>query len=220
MNLPLAIVTGASGGIGAAVVRDLADTHQVVAIGRNEQALSALPAMTVIWDMETEPIPAALLALKDRPIAALVHCAARATKATLEEATPETWAADMRLNVIAPAELTRALLPGLREASGTVVFINSGAGKNAHAGLGVYVATKHALYGLANTLRLEEPELRVATVSPGPTDTGMQKELAGENYQPHRYIDPLAVADAVRMTIDAHPSAQLTEVLVRPRREL
>lgn len=220
MNLPLAIVTGASGGIGQAVVRDLADTHRVVAIGRDRAKLEHLPATPLVWDMEREPIPAELKALSREPIDALIHCAARATKATLAAAEQETWEADFNLNVIMPAMITRELLPGLKDAGGTVVFINSGAGVKPHAGLSVYVATKHALNGLAGSLRLEEPDIRVSTVSPGPTDTPMLKSLRGEDgYEPARFLAPQAVAEAVRMVVEAHPSAQLTDVMVRPRQE-
>ena len=63
----------------------------------------------------------------------------------------------------------------------------------------------------------------MSTVAPGPTDTPMLQGLqgqAGQEYRPEHYIEPVEVARAVRMVVDAGPSTQITEVAVRPRVEL
>src|SRR5699024_11582835 len=103
----------------------------------------------------------------------LVHAAAIANALSVDSARVEDWRAHMELNVYVPAELTRVLLPGLRKAEGTAIFINSGAGRGGYGGTVVYAATKHALYALADGLRKSEQDIRVSTVAPGPTATGV-----------------------------------------------
>lgn len=148
----------------------------------------------------------------------LVHAAARADKYSVESARPKNWREQMDLNVHAPSEVTRRLLPQLRQAEGIVVFINSGAGIHSYGDNVIYSATKHALYALADGLRIAEPAIRVSTVSPGPTDTPMLKGL--QDYDPAHVIAPIEVAKAIRAAVDAGPSTQLTEIRVRPRIEL
>ena len=116
------------------------------------------------------------------------------------------------------AELTRRLLPALRAAEGLAVFINSGAGIHSYGDNVIYAATKHALYALADGLRLGELGIRVSTVAPGPTDTPMLQGL--QDYNPEHVIAPVEVAKAIRATVDAGPTTQLTEIRVRPRIEL
>ncbi|MFC4224437.1 SDR family oxidoreductase [Lysinibacter cavernae] len=226
---PVAVVTGATGGMGSQIVADLARDHIVIALGRNPSALSELGALdgvtAVNVDVTTYAAAAsAVLAATDR-VDVLIHAAATSGRFSVEEADADEWNRQLSLNVIAPALLTRALLPLLRSARGTVVFINSGAGTNAAAGHAVYGATKHALRAVANSLRLEEGEhgVRVSTVSPGPTDTEMLRAdfaKQGAEYEPWRYIRPESVAKAVRLVVDATDDTQITEVAVRPRAEL
>lgn len=210
----IAVVTGATGGMGKEIVADLIRDHQVISISRNGE---------VSWDLSKvhSPIPAALLEL-DR-VDVLVHAAATAYPRSVAQATAADWEYQFNLNVIAPALLTRALLPALRRVAGKVIFINSGAGRGAHPGNAVYAATKHALHAVADALRKEEPKILVSTISPGPTDTEMLRGLfteLGTPYHPEHYIEPVEIAKAVRMVVAAGPSTQITQVDVRPRIEL
>ena len=77
--------------------------------------------------------------------------AAVAGRTTVEAASVADWRAQLELNVVVPAELTRLLLPALRAARGKVVFLNSGSGLNARAGDAVYAASKFALRALADS---------------------------------------------------------------------
>ena len=155
----------------------------------------------------------------------LVHAAAVARNHSVESSSVEQWRAHLELNVIVPAELTRQLLPALRAAQGQIIFINSGAGTGAHPGNTIYTSSKHALRGLADSLRKEEAGagVRVSTVSPGPTDTAMLRglmESQGSEYQPELYIEAKEIANAIRFVVDAGSSTQITNVDVRPRVEL
>ena len=216
-----AVVTGATGGMGAEIVKDLARDHRVYALGRRAgelpEAENIVPVeIDLLSLLDGAALPTELASLERVDV--LVHAAARADKRSVESARPEDWRAQMDLNVHVPAELTRQLLPALRAAEGLVVFINSGAGIHSYGDNVIYAATKHALYALADGLRLGELGIRVSTVAPGPTDTPMLQGL--QDYNPEHVIAPVEVAKAIRATVDAGPTTQLTEIRVRPRIEL
>ena len=225
---PVALVTGATGGMGTAIVTELSSTHDVIAVGRSAAALAALAAdtgcRTQLLELTDFAAFAGVAAALPR-VDVLVHAAAIAPRLTVAAASVDDWELVLRSNVLAPAELTRVLLPQLRAAEGTVVFIGSGAGTRAIPGSAVYTPSKHALKAVADELRIDESaaRLRVATVAPGQTDTPMLRsgnESAGEAYEPERYIRPRSVADAVRFVVDAPADVHITDIAVRPRREL
>ncbi len=221
---PTALVTGASRGIGAAVAAALAPTHHLLLGGRDVDALKAvaeqLPSATP-WPVElTDPtaVVEATSAL-DR-LDVLVHSAGVATLGVLAETSVEVWRSTLEINVVAVAELTRQLLPALRDASGQVVLINSGAGLNANPNWGAYAASKFALRAFADVLRAEEPKLRVTSVYPGRTATDMQRDIReseGSAYNPNEYLTPETVAQAVTFALLAPADAHVNEISVRPR---
>lgn len=224
----VALVTGASGGIGGAIVRDLARTHRVVAVGRDAGALDRLSAETgaesQIVELTDADAITGLAARFDR-LDVLVNAAAIADVRSVEEATSDDWERQLRINVVSPALLTRAVLPLLRRSQGTVVFIGSGSGTKPSAGNAIYTASKYALRAVADVLRLDEEQnrIRVVTVAPGPTDTAMQRAMvahAGGDYVSERYIRPESVAREVRNVVDAPADVQITDVAVRPRVEV
>ena len=219
--LKTAVVTGATGGMGVEIIKDLARDHRVYALGRRAgelpEAENIVPvSVDLLSLLDGAALPTELSDLERVDV--LVHAAARADKRSVESASPEDWRTQMDLNVHVPAELTRLLLPALRAAEGRAVFINSGAGIHSYGDNVIYAATKHALYALADGLRLGELGIRVSTVAPGPTDTPMLKGL--QDYNPEHVIAPVEVAKAIRATVDAGPTTQLTEIRVRPRIEL
>lgn len=225
-DLPLALVTGASRGIGAAVAHALEPTHQVLLGGRDAAALAEraaeLPGSRP-WPVDLGDFHAMRDAVDgiDR-LDVLVHSAGVADLGTVEQATAEDWRRNYEVNVVAVAELTRLLLPALRAAKGHVVVINSGAGLAARPGWGPYAASKFAARAFADVLRAEEEPngLRVTSVHPGRTDTDMQRAIVageGNEYDPGKYLRPDSVAMAVLAAVSASPDAHLTEVVVRPR---
>ena len=135
--------------------------------------------------------------------------------------TPAVWQETLAANLVAPAELTRLLLPRLRAARGHVVFVNSGAGLAAHPRWSAYAASKHGLRALADALRGEEREhgLRVTTVYPGRTATPMQEKVhrqEGKDYDPSRWVTPEAVAQTVLTALDLPRGSEITDLSVRP----
>jgi NADP-dependent 3-hydroxy acid dehydrogenase YdfG len=221
---PLALVTGASRGIGAAVAAALAPTHDLLLGGRDGAALSgvaaSLGARALPWPVDLTDA-AALAGATERidELDVLVHSAGVGLLGTVDKLDADTWRRQFEVNVVAVAELTRLLLPALRSARGTVVCVNSGAGLAARAGWGSYAASKFALRAFADALRAEEPSLRVCSVHPGRVDTDMQRAVVaheGGAYDAARYLRPESVAAAVRSVVDTTPDAHVTEVVVRP----
>jgi NADP-dependent 3-hydroxy acid dehydrogenase YdfG len=171
-----AVVTGASSGIGAATVRKLAaDGWRVVAAARRLDRLGELAAGL------PGVRPQALDVTDPRSLDDLVdavpgcdllvaNAGGAFDMARLADADPETWARTYDVNVLGTVRTVQALLPALRRSpSGHVVLTGSTAGRWVYEGGGAYVAAKHALAALRDTLRLEEVErgVRVSEVAPG-----------------------------------------------------
>ncbi|WP_283139424.1 SDR family oxidoreductase [Rhizohabitans arisaemae] len=223
------LITGATSGIGQAVADRLADRgDRLILAGRSPQRLEAAVARlpgsaALIVDLERPAAIADSVGADIGPLDGLVHSAAIAILGTTEQTDAATWARTMAVNVQAPAELTRLLLPSLRAARGTVVFVNSTAGINANAGWAAYAASKFALRALADALRAEERPygVRVTTVSPSRTATPMQREVRrqeGGDYTPEVYIDPDSVAAAVVTALTATPDAQISDITIQRAR--
>jgi NADP-dependent 3-hydroxy acid dehydrogenase YdfG len=218
-----ALITGASRGIGAAIAVALAPTHTLLLAGRSSAALQAtaerLGATTLPLDLtDTDAIPSAADAIGELDV--LVHNAGVSFPGRVAESTVDEWRTTFDVNVIGAVGLTLAMLPALRRTHGQVVFINSGAGRNASLGMASYSASKFALRAFADSLRQSEPSLRITTVYPGRTDTDMQRELVaseGGDYDPDRFLRPDTVAEVVAHAVATPPDGHLHEVMVRPR---
>lgn len=222
---PLALVTGASRGIGAAVATALAPTHDLLLGGRDATALAGVAARlgdrALPWPVDlTDPDALAGATERIDELDVLVHSAGVGLLGTVAELDVATWRRQFEVNVVAVAELTRLLLPALRTARGTVVCVNSGAGLAARPGWGSYAASKFALRAFADALRGEEPDLRVCSVHPGRVDTDMQRAVVaheGGTYDGSRYLRPESVAATVLAAVTAGRDAHITDLVVRPR---
>ncbi|EYT56081.1 short-chain dehydrogenase [Leucobacter sp. UCD-THU] len=223
---PVALITGASSGMGREIARELARTHRIIAVGRDAQRLDAVARETgaEAWrlDVTDEAALAERIEGLDR-LDVLVNAAAVSQQRSVADASADEWAEQLAVNVTAPALITRHSLPLLRASRGTVIFIGSGAGTRPVPGSAIYTASKHALRAVADVLRIdEEPHrVRVATVAPGQTDTAMLRSMIpSDSYEPDRYITPASVAGAVRFVVDAPDDVQITDIAVRPRQEI
>lgn len=226
---PIALVTGGSRGIGAAVARSLSETHDVLLGGRDGDALREtardIPGARP-WPVELTDHDAVAAAVEDvERLDVLVHSAGIAELGPVAEVSAQSWRRTFELNLFAVTELTRLLLPALREApnstepGGQVVLINSGAGLSAKPNWGSYAASKFALRAYADVLRAEEPAIRVTSVYPGRAATDMQREIRhseGGEFEPERYLRPESVAETVLTAVRAPADAHLTELNVRP----
>ncbi|NLG55437.1 MAG: SDR family oxidoreductase [Rhodococcus sp.] len=221
---PTALITGASRGLGAAIARELAPTHDLILGARTPESLTEITAeipSAQPWPVAlTDPDALAEATASIDRLDVLVHNAGVAELGTIAESGVDQWRRTFETNVFAVADLTRLLLPALRAASGHIVLINSGAGLRANPGWGSYAASKFALRAFGDALRGEEPTLRVTSIHPGRIDTDMQRAIVaheGDDYRPERYLTASTVARAVRTAIETPAGAHPVEIVLRVR---
>jgi NAD(P)-dependent dehydrogenase (short-subunit alcohol dehydrogenase family) len=225
------LITGAGSGIGAAVARRLHERGDSLVLlardaGRARELAARHPgARTLVADLADPDRISWAFSHQELPdrLDSLLHIAGIVDLGPVAELRPKTWHQQLNTNLIAPAELTRLLLPPLRASRGQVLFVNSGAGLRAHADWSAYAAAKHGLKALADSLRDEERPhgIRVTSVYPGRTATPMQVKVhsqEGAEYDPGRWIDPESVATTVLTALDLPRDAEINDVTVRPGR--
>ena len=195
MSTRIAVVTGASSGIGAATARRLAgEGFHVVAVARRADRLAGLAeelgdvtpvTADVTSDADVEALAATVAALPGE-LEVLVNNAGGAAGADdIEHAKLADWQWMFDVNVLGTVRVTQVLLPQL-EASGrgTIVVLSSTAGLIVYEGGGGYTAAKHAQTAVAETLRLELSgrPIRVIEIDPGmvKTDEFALKRFAGD----------------------------------------
>jgi NADP-dependent 3-hydroxy acid dehydrogenase YdfG len=228
---PLALITGASSGIGEASVRALAaEGFETIAAARRLERCEALAAevggSAVQLDVTDQ---ASIDALADSidSLDLIVHSAGGALGLEpVAEFDDASWIEMFESNVLGVARVTRALLPALRKSHApSIQIIGSVAGVEAYEGGGGYTAAKHAVHALAQTLRLEllSERIRVTEIAPGLVETEFSlvrfdgdKERADAVYDG---IEPLVaddVAAVVAFCATRPPNVDVDYVGVKP----
>jgi len=176
-----ALVTGASRGVGRALVAELAGRGvEVVATARRVGDLADLPAAARLPLDVTSDASVAAAATAAGRIDLLVNNAAVSVAAPVEDTPAEVALAMFDTNVVGPLRLISAFLPGMRErGGGTVVNVSSVAGQAVFPLNGVHSASKHALEALSEALAMEAGPLgiRVLVVQLAGVATGMYQRL-------------------------------------------
>jgi NAD(P)-dependent dehydrogenase (short-subunit alcohol dehydrogenase family) len=181
---PVALVTGASAGIGAATVRALLPTHTVYAAARRVDRMAELAAQgarVLALDVTDDASNvAAIRRIHDEAgrLDVLVNNAGYGSYGAVEDVPPEEARRQFDVNVFGAARLIQLALPMMREQrSGTIVNVSSMGGKMYEPFGGWYHATKFALEGLSDCLRLELAPfgIRVVVIEPG----GIKTEWGG-----------------------------------------
>lgn len=227
MKNQVALITGASGGIGSAIASALAkEGVRLFLVGRHLEKLT-VAGETFRADL-TDDAQLRATAARVREVFGgvdlLIHSIGLFRAGPIETSPVEDLDAQYRVNLRVPYLLTQELLPSLIERQGQVVFVNSSAGAHpARGNWGAYAATKHALRALADSLRdeINRKGVRVLTVFPGRTATPMQEEVhrfEGRPYDPARFLQPEDVAAAVVQALRLPRSAELTDLHLRPMR--
>ncbi len=234
LNGKVCVVTGASSGVGRALATAFARSGaQVWAMGRSRERLESLARKTagaaggltpLIADFEDkDALEAAHVEIisNSDSLDVLVHSAGTISRGPIEHASTDHFDRQYQVNLRAPFVLTRALLPALKRSRGQIVFINSSAGSVASPDAALYAATKGGLKVFADSLRQEvnPAGVRVVTVTLGRTATPMQKlvhEHEGRAYRPELLLRPEDVVEVVLSALSLGPTAEVTDVKLRP----
>jgi NADP-dependent 3-hydroxy acid dehydrogenase YdfG len=228
----IAVVTGASSGIGEATARALStEGFEVVVAARRMDRLERLAeeigGRAVQLDV-TDQASVDELADAAGDVRVLVNNAGGAFgRDTVDEAHLEEWLAMYELNVLGTVRVTKALLPAVeRSGDGHIVLVTSVAGFETYVAGGGYTAAKHAERALARTLRLEllGTPVRVTDIQPGLVETEFSLvRFAGDTERAaavYEGLTPLTAEDVAECIVWAvtRPSrVNVDEIVVRPR---
>jgi NADP-dependent 3-hydroxy acid dehydrogenase YdfG len=235
-NQKVALVTGASSGIGAATAKALvADGFSVIATARREDRLHELAKL----DKKIETFAADLTSQADvdaltqfcagKNIEALVNCAGGAFDASsVLDGDPEVWKKTYDINVIATLRVTQAITPlMIKNGKGHIVIISSTAGHRAYENGGSYVAAKFAETSVAHTLRLElngQP-IRITEIAPGmvKTDEFAVNRFDGDAIKAAKVYEGVAapltaedVAESIRWSVSLPAHFNVDSMVIRP----
>lgn len=232
MPTPIALVTGATEGIGRAIAFALGRAgYRVGVCARTGAKVEALLA-----DLRAEGITAAgraadvgnpesvrsliqTITTELGPVDTLVNNAGIAIFRPFSELSLEDWDATMATNLRGLFLVTREVLPGMRDRkSGVIVNVASLAGKNAIAGGTAYVASKHAVLGFSRSLMLEvrKEGIRVLAICPGSVDTALMRNIPQPADSTAEMLQPEDVAQAILDALRMPVRALVSEIDIRP----
>jgi NADP-dependent 3-hydroxy acid dehydrogenase YdfG len=230
----VAVVTGASQGIGRAIALGLAAKRvrlflvarnstaldEVAAIARKSSPLVVVHAIDLVTDGAVRDITNSLGQQLGR-LDVLIHCAGAYSMGYLEAASGEEFDRLYRTNVRVPYLLTQSLLPMLKRRKGQIAFVNSSQGIQAQARVGQFAATQHALKAIADSLRDEvnSDGIRVLSVYPGRTATPRMEaifRMEGREYKPEILLQPEDIAEILINALMMPLTAEVTNITIRP----
>jgi NADP-dependent 3-hydroxy acid dehydrogenase YdfG len=230
----MAIVTGASSGIGRAIALGLSrEGTSLCLLGRDKErmlgtartATNSSPKVTVYEvDLSSEQNLSCLMQRVEQELEyvdVLVHAAGDIVLGDMNSSTIDDFDRQYKINLRAPYLLTQKLLPRVRARRGQVVFINSSMGVHARANVGQYAATKHALKAVADSLRDEvNPDgVRVLSIFAGRTASAMQEtihRLENKAYDAQLLLQPEDIASVVIHALTLPRTAEVTDIHIRP----
>ncbi|AFY32757.1 SDR family NAD(P)-dependent oxidoreductase [Calothrix sp. PCC 7507] len=236
----VAIITGASSGIGEATAIALAaEGAHVVLAARRAELLTALAAkitahggqaLAIVTDVTDETQVNDLVHRVNTELGRVdivVNNAGIALLGTIESGNSADWKRSFDLNVLGLLYVTHAALPILKQQqSGHIVNISSVAGRTARAGIGVYNATKWGVNALSEALRQEvyKDNIRVTIIEPGLVDTGIDDHITDpvskqRILERRKSITPLQsedIAAAIVYAVTQPQHVNVNEILIRP----
>lgn len=232
----VAVVTGASSGIGAATARALAaDGISVIAVARREDRLAALSKESslitaFVADLTNQGDVDRLASFcAGKKVEILINCAGGAfDSSTVLDGDPDVWAKSYELNVIATLRVTKAITPIMSgNGRGHIVIVTSTAGHRAYENGGSYVAAKFAETSMAHTLRLELNGLpiRITEIAPGmvKTDEFALNRFDGDAAKAAKVYEgvdaPLTaedVAESIRWSVTLPDHFNVDSMVIRP----
>jgi NADP-dependent 3-hydroxy acid dehydrogenase YdfG len=235
----VAVVTGASSGIGAASAIGLAAAgYRVVLTARRADRLADVAAQiadsggsAVVHELDVTDRPAvdAFAQSLDRCDVLLANAGGAMGADTIADSSPADWQAMYDVNVLGVLHVTQALLPKLIDSgAGTIVLMGSTAGLISYEGGGGYVVAKHGTHAIAETLRLElfDQPIRVIEIAPGMVKTaefavnrfrGDADKAAAVYAGVAEPLTDIDIADAVVWSVTRPAHFNVDLMVLRPR---
>jgi NAD(P)-dependent dehydrogenase (short-subunit alcohol dehydrogenase family) len=224
-----AVVTGATGGIGDEIARELAAAgamvHGLGLVHATEPDTERLRWHRVDFadDAAVTGFAAALADVTDG-LDILVHCAGIHSTGPVAATPVDEFERQWRINTRAPYLLTQALLPLLEVRRGQIAVLISSIWGHVRPETAAYAGSKYALKAFTDVLRAEvNPNgLRVLSLYPGRTATPMQAEVfraEGREYHPELLLQPADIATALIAALALPRTAELTDIHIRPARK-
>ena len=235
---PVALVSGASGGIGEAICRQLVDDgYRVVAAARDQARLQALaqalgdrlhPLLLDVTDAGAVKAVGSALPTEFGSPAILINNAGHDVggRRLFEQGSAEQWCDIIDTNVQGMIRLTHALIDGmLARGSGHIVNMGSIAGLKPYATGSAYVSSKYAVHGFSETLRLDYAGrgIRVTEIMPGLVRSGFAEQRLGDAQQAQDFydsfeqcLDPDDVARTVLFALQQPKHVEIAQLVVLP----
>jgi NADP-dependent 3-hydroxy acid dehydrogenase YdfG len=233
----VAIITGASSGIGEAAARLLAkEGVNVVLVARRKDRIDALAAEignaaiaipTDVADMAA--VKAMIAQVKDRfgGIDLLFNNAGMGVNGSFADSNPDDWKTQIDANLYGVLNCTHAALPLMKAREGAMIsIVSSVGGRYGIAGWAVYNATKFAVVGYADALRKEvgEQGIRVSLIEPGAVWTEWGHNVTEDTMRERREkldaLQAVDIAQALVYSFAQPPRVLVEEILVRPVKQI
>ena len=232
----IALITGATSGIGEATARLLAPHYSLIIHGRRKERLRQLKSEleteteveTISFDVrDREAVFSTIDALPSvwKPIDVLINNAGNAHGlAPIHEGDPDDWDAMIDINVKGLLYLSKAVIPGMVERKrGHVVNIGSIAGKEVYPNGNVYCASKFAVDAINNGMRLDlnAHGIKVTQISPGLVETEFSlvrfkgdEERSKKVYEGFKPLTGMDVAEVIQYVLSRPPHVMLSDVVL------
>lgn len=225
----IALVTGASRGIGKTLALQLAqDGYDLALVGRDIDSLSAVAAevpagtRTVCIPADLEKVASATEIVSKTVetlggLDLLVNCAGLSHKGSFTTVSPEEWDRIFAVNARAPFFICQAALPYLKQSAKPIVInIASVVGFKGYEGQSVYASSKHALTGFTKVFAKEVQPfgIRVHLISPGGVATEMVKKMRPD-IAPDELIQPEEIAEIVHFLVTRKGSGTIDQFYIR-----
>ena len=224
-----AVITGASTGIGKSLAWQLADAgYRLVLAARSEDKLQAIAKEIQQKGGESLPVttdvsqPEQIKILKEKAldfgnVSVVINNAGTGKFSNIENVTLADWNRQIDVNLRASFLVSQAFIPHMKQKKkGSLIFINSVAGKKGYAYSAAYVASKFGLRGLAESLReeLREDSIKVVSIYPGAVDTPFWDDIQSD-FPRKEMLNSDALAESIVHTIQAAGNFTVEEMVVR-----
>ena len=228
MPKPIAIVTGASSGIGKNLAIKLSDDYFVYLISRNNDRLQKVYNIILSKGNECEVVVADISKKESlneiysrinskEDIELLVNNAGKAIFGDISNTSIEDWDSQININLRGAFLMTKMIVDDLKsKKNGSIVFVNSVAGLQSYKNSTAYVSSKHGLRGFASSLReeLRDYNIKVVSVYPGAIDTPLWDSMDMDSLRPDMMsVDD--VGDVIINSIKSPNNCTVEEIVLR-----